>query len=180
MNDHRTLCRIMAWWFSKQPWCDIYCWELAYNDGFVDAIGITSVLSKDSQPKIAIAEVKRTRADLLADIRSKKMFKYMANTTHCYLAGTAEALLWNDGDHSVVETLSNLGLPSTWGVLLLPTKGWKLPISIRPAISQGKVTIDLQNRLAARVAVSLSGRIIDKNSPITERKLPACQNNPKK
>ena len=71
--------------------------------------------------RVVVCEVKRTRADLLADLRKKKMLKYEKGTSHTYLAATAEALFYNKWTKKeVLADLKKKGLPPTWGVLLLP------------------------------------------------------------
>ena len=75
---------------------------------------------------VAVVEVKRTRADLLQDLRKRKLLKYEPVATTLYLAGTSEALGYKNvpgGFDRVLEDLADRGLPKTWGVLLLPTEG---------------------------------------------------------
>lgn len=70
---------------------------------------------------VGLVEVKRTRADLLQDLRRRKMLKYQPQATNLWLAGTEEALRGRDS--TVLEDLAARGLPPSWGVLLLPTEG---------------------------------------------------------
>lgn len=78
------------------------------------------------RPRIAIAEVKRTRSDLLADLRAGKLLRYAEVATHLYLAATDEALGLAAGERPtrertarVLTELGELGLPKGWGVLRL-------------------------------------------------------------
>lgn len=78
------------------------------------------------RPRIAIAEVKRTRSDLLADLRAGKLLRYAEVATHLYLAGTDDALGLAAGERPTRERTARLlaelgehGLPRTWGVLRL-------------------------------------------------------------
>lgn len=80
------------------------------------------------RPRIAIAEVKRTRPDLLADLRAGKLLRYAEVATHLYLAATDEALGLAAGERPtrertarLVADLGELGLPRGWGVLRLRT-----------------------------------------------------------
>lgn len=80
------------------------------------------------RPRIAIAEVKRTRSDLLADLRAGKLLRYAEVATHLYLAATDEALglagderLTRERTAKVLADLAEHGLPRTWGVLRLRT-----------------------------------------------------------
>lgn len=78
------------------------------------------------RPRIAVCEVKRTRSDLLADLRERKLLRYGEVATHLYLAATDEALGIKPGDRptrertdQVLRELAELGLPKSWGVLRL-------------------------------------------------------------
>lgn len=125
MQTHRDLCHLVSTWLLSQQTIKYVCWELRLGRGVVDAIGV------DPRGKrIVVCECKRTRADLLADLRAGKMFKYESSSSHCYLAGTAEAL----GDDPLND-LTARGLPSHWGVLLLNTS----VTCIRSAKSHRKV-----------------------------------------
>lgn len=68
--------------------------------------------------RVVVVEVKRTRADLLADLREGKMLGYGANATHAYLAATPEAL-------GALEDLEARRLPTSWGVLELRPELWR-------------------------------------------------------
>lgn len=115
--SHRELCLIVAKYFLSQPWCDIAGWELRYNRGFADVLAV----GKDKVPlKICVAEVKRTRGDLLADLNVGKLLRYERGTTHCYLAATPEALrLGKLTEDEVINDLTKLGLPQSWGILVI-------------------------------------------------------------
>jgi len=115
---HRTLCHQIAKYLYGYYWCDIVGYEVAYNKGFADVLGIT-IRSRIARPRIVVVEVKRTRADLLQDLRKRKLLKYERNSTHCYLAGTAEALNTRQlrTNRAVIQDLRALGLPDNWGIL---------------------------------------------------------------
>ena len=130
MLTHRDLCKIAANWLLAQSWCKLVAWEITYNRGFADAIGVSKCIRNNT--KIAVCEVKRTRADLLADLRKLKLLKYERGSTHCYLAITRECL----GNNSPKEFLADLGergLPRHWGILLLPSTIGRLPTCVRRA-----------------------------------------------
>lgn len=167
-NTHRDLCMIMAKYMLKQAWCDIACWEIAYNDGFVDAIGLSSPLAKEE--RIVAIEVKRTRADLLADINRKKFLKYEQGSTHCYLAATASALGLNKKKDKqvVLKDLEERGLPKYWGIIVLPSHGWSEPFMLRPAKRYGKTIPGRQLELTIKIAASFAHRILSKASPLEE------------
>lgn len=165
-NSHRKLCEIVAAWLLHNR-CDIVCWELAYNDGFVDAIGLTNP-SKD-KGKIVAVEVKRTRSDLLADLGRKKFLKYENGSTHCYIAATPQALGYKKGEEkAVLKDLTERGVPPYWGVLLLPPHGWRKPKVLRPARLFGKITPGAQIELAIQIASSFAHRLLSKSSPLEE------------
>ena len=167
-NSHRRLQEIVAIWLLKQSIYDICSWELSWNDGFVDAIGLTSPLK--SNGRITAIEVKRTRADLLADLNRKKLLKYEEGATHCYIAATKEALgITKDIDKKkAIEILTSIGLPKYWGILLLPTRGSASPIVLRTAKQFGKLIPNIQLELTVRISQSFAHRILNKNSPIEE------------
>ncbi len=116
---HRDLCILVARYFIDQPWCSLTGWEITYNRGFADVIAI-SLKDKGLTQRICVAEVKRTRADLLCDLKKQKMLKYEKGSTHCYLAATPEALRLNKiTEKECLEELTKLGLPNLWGVLVI-------------------------------------------------------------
>lgn len=105
-------------WFLEQSNISLIGWEFKYNRGFIDVLGLS--LSDRGIQKICVAEVKRTRADLLQDLKKHKLLKYEYGSTHCYLAATTEALrLDKQTEKQAVEELHKLGLPKTWGVLVI-------------------------------------------------------------
>jgi hypothetical protein len=87
--------------------------EISLGEGIADVIAV----GKSIDPKLAIIEVKRTRADLLQDLRAKKYLKYEKNSTHVYLACTAEAFKYTGDD--LFEDLQKRGVPKKWGLLLI-------------------------------------------------------------
>lgn len=72
--------------------------------------------------RVGVVEVKRTREDLLQDLRAGKLLRYEPYASQTWLAGTSAALrLEGRTAEEVLEELGERGLPATWGVLLLPT-----------------------------------------------------------
>lgn len=81
---------------------------------------------------VVIAECKRTRSDLLADLRAQKLRRYELAASHCWLVATAEALRgdaseisrWQkDRDAAVAQTEAD-GLPATWGIAVVDDRAW--------------------------------------------------------
>jgi len=76
--------------------------------------------------RIVIVECKRTRSDLLADLRAGKLRRYEAAATECYLLATTPALAI--AAHTAlttaeIEAVTALGLPSEWGILTVSPRG---------------------------------------------------------
>lgn len=167
-NTHRRLCELVARWALKQQVYDLCSWEIQWNSGFVDAIGVTSPLKPNG--RITAFEVKRTRSDLLADVTTGKLLKYEEGSTHCYLAGTAEALGINKltSEKEALKKLVELGVPKYWGILLLPTRGATKPRVLKPAKQFGKLIPSVQLELIIHIARSFAYRILNKNSPIQD------------
>jgi len=96
--------------------------------------GIADVMAlgrPDKAPKLAIIEVKRTRADLLADLRAGKMLKYAGIASHCYLLVHGDCMQAK-AEVDVVAELDELGLPPEWGILRV-RMGGHAPRSLRGA-----------------------------------------------
>lgn len=166
-HTHRALCRIAAAHLLRQPWADVVCWEIAYNGGVVDALGI-STKAKHVRPRIVAVEVKRTRADLLSDLSAKKMLKYEAGSSHCILACTAAALDLNKRtEREAVRDLHQRGLPASWGILVLPTSGRKRPYFIRNPKQLHKFSHQRRQELLECIAISLCNRALRSASPIS-------------
>lgn len=170
MNNHRDLCILTAKWLLERPGVDLTSWELKFNKGFVDAIGLTSRGKR--QKKLLIAEVKRTRADLLQDLRKGKMLKYEKGASHCYLAATPEALMLNKKSKSeVIADLTSKGLPKNWGVLILPPYGQdtKNIVVLRSPRKLREPHARTISTLIGKIARSFMWRILNPNSPIKEQ-----------
>jgi hypothetical protein len=98
------------------PWLDRYRQEKAKR------------LSGAGQ--IVVVECKRTRSDLLADLRAGKLRRYEAAATECYLLATMPALGIDaymgltdaERDHAAP------GLPGEWGILTVSPRGGVYPI----------------------------------------------------
>jgi len=166
-NTHRDLCMITAQWLQSQDWCDIVSWEISYNDGIVDAIGLTSPMAS-TRTKIVAVECKRTNSDLIADLKASKYMKYEYGSTHCYLAATKEALKYKLSHKEVFDYLASYRFPIYWGVILLPTYGRKSPQVLRAARPFGTVIPGHQLDLTIRIAKSFGQRLLSKQSPLTE------------
>ena len=123
MFTHRDLCKITAAYAIKQYWCNLACWELRLNKRSVADVIALSTAKSNKHPRLAIYEVKRTRADLLQDLKARKILKYSQRATHCYLAATKEALgLDKKTTSQVLTDLKQKGLPLSWGIIVLPTQ----------------------------------------------------------
>jgi hypothetical protein len=154
---HRNLCIEVGRWFIGQSWCQLTGWELKYNFGFADVVALT-LRDKDPNRRIAVAEVKRTRSDLLQDLNKKKLLKYEKGTTHCYLAATPEALrLDKVSEQECLEDLTKLGLPKSWGVLVID-QGVR---SIRSAREINKPNLLRIKALTKRIARSHMYRMLN-------------------
>lgn len=126
------------------------------------------------KPRLHIVEVKRTRADLLSDLRAGKLLKYERLGTHCSLAATPEALAVDEGSawdvdrQAVCGELEHLGLPRHWGVVLLRGEHFE-PFTLRPARRLQTVIIpDDRARLISSIARSMVHRVLG-TSPMEER-----------
>ena len=159
--SHRELCKLACYWLLDQPRIDLACWDMALGGGFVDAIGITSRPGLIS-PKILAIEVKRTRSDLLADLRKRKMLKYEPHATHCYLACTRESLLLKPRQRykTALEDMHSKGLPDHWGLILLPTKRFFHPRLIRPPSGTRMARPEEIQRLTRHMARSFCNRVL--------------------
>lgn len=167
--SHRDLCRMTAVFFRMMPVHDLVCWELGWNGGFVDAIACSLKDRPGVKSRLTVGEVKRTRADLLADLRNMKMLKYQARSTHAYLAATKEALNWSDRE-TVLKDLTALGLPAGWGVIVLPTASRQFqPYVLRAARALGTFVIPYRDELVVDIAKSLSYRLLAKYGPEADK-----------
>lgn len=75
--------------------------------------------------RVSVVECKRTRSDLLSDLRVLKMLKYEGVASHCYLCCHPDAFCKVEGritlsanKKMILEDLSQKGLPKHWGVLV--------------------------------------------------------------
>lgn len=168
MNSHRDLCKISARWLLDQYYIDLVSWELKYQRGVYDVLGLTSK-PRSKEKKLVAIEVKRTRADLLQDLRKKKMLKYERRATHCYLAATSEALRADKfSNQEILKDLKAKGLPSYWGLLLLPTTGNAAPKVIRGARRHKTIRTITLRTLTRRIARSFMYRVLSDTSPMVE------------
>lgn len=147
MKTHRDLCKQVTAWFLKQTWCDLASFEISLGEGISDVIAV----GKAIDPKLAIAEVKRTRADLLQDLRNKKYLKYEKNSTHVYLACTKEAFKYTGDD--LFQDLENRGVPKKWGLLLITPCDI---VVLRKASAHRTMSRDVFQAAIRKIARSLS------------------------
>jgi hypothetical protein len=152
---HRDLCWIALSWLLQQQGLDLGCVEIEFSGGFVDALAVSTRKAK-APYRIAVAEVKRTRPDLLQDLRASKMLKYEKSSTHCYLAATPEAL-GNLQDKEALEDLALRGLPPHWGVLVISGKACR---SIRRAQRHKTLTYRSVISVTRKIAVSYMYRTL--------------------
>jgi len=76
---------------------------------------------------VVIAECKRTRSDLLADLRAQKLRRYEAAASHCWLVANAEVVRgdaaeisrWQKDRDAAVAQLEADGLPAAWGIAIV-------------------------------------------------------------
>lgn len=165
--SHRDLCVKVGRWFIGQPWCQLMGWEITYNTGFADVVAISL---KEKKRRVAVAEVKRTRSDLLQDLNKKKLLKYELGSSHCYLAATKEALRLNKiSKEACLKELTELGLPKAWGVLVIDTE-YETVESIRSAQQINEPTLPRLRLLTKRIARSHMYRML--NGPDTGESIP--------
>lgn len=130
------------------------------------------------RPRIVVAEVKRTRNDLLRDLRDRKMQGYEGTgATHLYLGATAEAIGAEQPGPEQVDDLRARGLPDRWGVLFLRPIDRKRRdggydsfvsvSSVRPARAVRGLDERLRDALVEVVARSYSYRVLG-DSPLDE------------
>lgn len=118
MPTHKQLNILAARWLLNQPSHNFVCIEKSIGKCIYDVLAL-DVRNKSKDPRISIAEIKVSRADLLQDLKKKKMLRYERQATHCYLVTTPEALLYSKRSASeILEDLTQKGLPKTWGVLV--------------------------------------------------------------
>lgn len=162
--SHRDLCSLAAQWLLDQSYIDLVSYEIKFNRGYVDAIGITSH-PRAKQKKIAVVEVKRTRSDLLADLRKKKMLKYERTASHCYLAATCDALMFPKKDKKqVLDDLKAKGLPTYWGVLMFHPSG-KIQV-LRGSKRKQPANSRSITMLIRKIARSYMYRVLSTDSPM--------------
>lgn len=164
---HRDLARAATEWLLSQRWCESACFELGWTGGVLDAVGCTGP-STDEKYRVAmerwgrwnrsaaryghstrerprpvkhrlqVVEVKRTRADLMGDLRRGKMLGYEARSTHCVLACWEGCFpgcegIWSPaGRKAMLADLAAMGLPARWGVLAFyqPRYGGTVPLAV--------------------------------------------------
>ena len=169
MTTHRDYCKQTAFWLLEQSGIDLVSWELKYVRGVYDVIGVTSKEYARVKKLVAI-EVKRTRSDLLQDLRKRKMLKYEARATHCYLAATPEALrLHKLTTPEALADLKTRGLPTYWGVLVLTNNPLKPIRVLRGARKHKSVQSSTIRTLTRKIGRSWMYRIMSPCSPVTER-----------
>jgi len=129
-------------------------------------------IGKVKNLRIGVIEVKRTRQDLLADLREQKMLRYEQVGTCCWLAAHADALkcepkgmLSREEAREILHKLTELGLPSTWGVLVLRHRGW---YTLRPTKHVRQADPAVMRLWQERIARSLVYRLTRDQSPMAQ------------
>lgn len=152
-SEHFDLCIDVLRWAVRQGWCDVAAPEVDLDGAVADVLAL-------GDGQIRIIEVKRTRADLLADLRARKMVrKYPPRSTHCALALGPDVI---DGRSSreVLAELEALGLPASWGVLrICPGKSWGAD-SIRAVRRHGDQPEGRHRAMARALGRSLVWRVV--------------------
>jgi hypothetical protein len=177
---HRQICHSVAHWLLQQQAIQLVSWELGLPVGVVDVIGITTK-TKKYDSKIVVVEVKRSRADLLQDLKKQKMLGYEKQASHCYLAVTQDCVwtpkelslgahLKPDAAKTVVAFLQDKGLPAYWGVLLYSPNGgasdWQCIRQARRTAT--RITSVTLEAITKKIALSFMYRILSPTSPVIE------------
>jgi len=130
---------------------------MSYKSGVVDAIGVSKPRSK--RRRVTVVECKRTRADLLQDLRAGKYLKYEQGTTHAYLAATREALaLDKTSVGKAMDDLATRGFPKHWGILIIGPRGGVT--CLRAAKQHKHVTTTTVRALVRKMARSMIYRAL--------------------
>lgn len=153
---HRDLCYLCMDWLLGQSWSDSACVELKLGRSFADAVGVCKPRARPK--RVTIVECKRTRSDLLQDLRKGKYRKYERNSTHCYIAGTSEAFR-GMLDKQIIFDLKNRKVPDYWGILKITDQGDI--VCIRKARAHKTITTAQINAIVRKIARSLSYRTIE-------------------
>lgn len=139
----------------------------AYRRGEVHTPVVPALLRRrnsEPEPRVVVVECKRTRSDLLGDLRAKKMLRYEASATHCYLALTDEVLSTFPKVPSALKSrLVELGLPRTWGILRVNINqpGWTGVSALRTARRLQPTTPHAVYGTAWDIACSLSWKAVN-------------------
>jgi hypothetical protein len=119
---------------------------------------------RPGKPRIVAVEVKRTRADLLADLRVGKLLRYEGDASECYLAVYHQAMPSR-------EELAELGLPGHWGILRITDhvdyRGVMSVSAVRTAKRHRHATVGEVRMWTYRIGRSLAYRATQ-NSPVAE------------
>lgn len=161
--SHRKLCHISGNYLNQTNVYDIVAIEVGIETGIADVLAISSKYKNINNPRITVAEIKRTRSDLLQDLNKQKLRKYEKNCTHLYLCATQEALLLaKNGFKECAVELEAKGLPSYWGIILLPSdrSSYFKPTCLRPAKQLNKYNAEIANVLTYTIAKSLSNKML--------------------
>lgn len=113
--------------------------------------------NKPKPPRITVVECKRTRSDLLSDLKAGKMLKYEGVATHCYLCclpqvfctippGTSRA----KRKKMILEDLHKKGLPTHWGLLEVTEKATVALKSARKIQTLDVVDLQIMAEFIAR------------------------------
>lgn len=136
-----------AWRLAHDRWIAAGC----QGEPPAVAPGTSPVPMSDrlGRPRIVVVEVKRTRRDLLADLRAGKMLRCQLDGSACYLMLDAEIAM-------PLEELAALGLPEFWGVLAFHDA----PLVVRRAKLHREVTVGQVRMWTYRIGRSLSYRVV--------------------
>jgi hypothetical protein len=125
--------------------------------------------------RVVAVEVKKTRSDLLQDLKKRKMLNYERVATECYLAATAEAFGGNVADlidhpESLKLELAGKGLPDEWGIMLLVPDRFPGVVVLRRPKSLREFDDRHLLMWEGRISRSTMYRALSYDSPMSEEK----------
>lgn len=183
--EHQLVAGAVLAWMMKRPGGHVGACEVGCPLGQLDVVAVSAapeereLVNREQElrkshtkrwspveaprvrvPWVGIAEVKASRADLLADLRARKMHRYSGVAGHAWLALTAPCLLAERGAWVKPEALEGLDLPDRWGVLLVDPDVRGGVRSLRPARRLRPVEEQEAAGWRSRVARSLTWRTL--------------------
>lgn len=165
-RPHRDLCaKYAAWLTREQAWVEAATyetrlpWKRRTNGSVADVLAIrTNWTTRKQKNRALICEIKVSRADLLSDLRERKMHKY-AQWGQCTLVVNHTASRFPAlGKKGVLDDLRQRGFPDEWGVVLVPD-GWNgrdAPVTLRRPARCPVLTDAHMQKLVAKMIRSLS------------------------